>query len=51
VHGDTLIQLCGIRGGVNRAIELTGAERIDGIEPGKQPSARNRLPVGVIAFA
>jgi adenylosuccinate lyase len=47
VHRDALVQLGGIRGGMNRPIELPGAQRIDGIQAGKQPAARQHLALAL----
>jgi hypothetical protein len=35
VHGHALVDLGRLGGGMNGAVQLPGAERVDGIEPGK----------------
>src|SRR5258708_25397515 len=39
VHRDALVDVRGLRGGMNGAVELPRAERIDRIEARKQPAA------------
>src|SRR5206468_9364868 len=43
VHRNALVDLCRLRRGVHSAVELTGAERVDGIEAWKQPAADKHL--------
>ena len=39
MHRYALVDLCGFGGGVDGAVELPRAQRVDRIEPGKQPAA------------
>src|SRR4030088_973044 len=46
VHGHALVDSSGLGGCVDRPVELAGAERFDGIEPGKEPAAVEHLALG-----
>ncbi len=46
VRGDPPVDLRGFGGGVNGAIQLSRAERVDGIHPGKQPPAVEHAALG-----
>src|ERR1700680_2865178 len=39
VHGHALVNVCGLGGGMDGAVQLPRGERVDGIEAGKQPPA------------
>src|SRR5471030_1198554 len=46
VHGHALVDSRGLRGCVDRPIELAGAERFNRIEPWKEPTAVEHLALG-----
>src|ERR1700712_968416 len=46
VHGHALVDSGGLGGRMDRPVELTGAERFNRVEPGKEPAAVEHLAWG-----
>src|SRR5579864_1331008 len=46
VHGYTFVDVCGLGGGMNDAVQLPQAELVNGIAPGKEPPAIEHPALG-----